>query len=292
MSDESVKDQLVCAFLDGELSSQQIDELLGMADPPAEEIEEDVEEEVVEETVEAIVEETEDGEARAEEETALVAYEDEADEDEDEEIEAAETDEADYEVDEESDDEDEDADLAEAYGAQVEHDRDAELDAEADAARAGVRNPREMREARIRLRREQLVADAPSIGPKTASRLLVVGVKTVGDLLELAPQEAAKKIKASHINAQVIRDWQSQALLACSVPGISGTVAQLLVGAGIYSPEDMLDADAEFLHEAILEYAESKEGQRLLRGAEPPDRDKVEEWIDAAISAIEDRAAA
>lgn len=28
MSDESVKDQLVCAFLDGELSSQQIDELL------------------------------------------------------------------------------------------------------------------------------------------------------------------------------------------------------------------------------------------------------------------------
>ncbi len=276
---------------------QSVDELLGMAEAPAEEIEEDVEEEVVAETAEAIVEETEEAEAQAEEETALVAYEDEADEDEDEdeEIEAAETDEAeeaDYEVDVESDDEDEDADLAEAYGAQLEHDRDAEIDAEADAAREGMRTPRETREARIRLRREQLVADAPSIGPKTASRLLVVGVKTVGDLLEIAPQEAAKKIKASHINAQVIRDWQSQALLACSVPGISGTVAQLLVGAGIYSPEDMLDADAEFLHEAILEYAESREGQRLLRGAEPPDRDQVEEWIDAAISAIEDRDAA
>lgn len=284
---------------------RSVDELLGLAEPVVEDREnQTVEEELIdEEAVEEAYDEAEDpAQAEAdepeqegeEEETSLVEYADEDtddyEDDEDEEI----VDEVDAEDDDyvDEDSEDEEAELAEAYSAPLERDEDAEFDAEADAARDGVRSPREMREARIRLRRDNLVADAPSIGPKTASRLMVIGVKTVGDLLELAPQEAAKKIKASHINAQVIRDWQSQALLACSIPGISGTIAQLLVGAGVYSPEDMLDADAEFLHEAILEYAESKEGERLLRGAEPPDRDEVEEWIDAAISAIEDRDAA
>ena len=61
--------------------------------------------------------------------------------------------------------------------------------------------------------REASVVDAPSIGPKTAGRLHVIGVKTVGDLLQLSADDAAKQIKASHINAQVIRDWQAQALL-------------------------------------------------------------------------------
>lgn len=283
---------------------QSADELLGMAQAPVEEtlegdlVEDELTEafaEDAEEEAEGLAEDDSDEvDQDDEEETGLVEYEDEdeyedTEDDEEEIVDEADDDDDDY-ADEDSGDED--AELAEAYGAPIERDEEAEYDAEADAAREGVRSPREMREARIRLRRENLVADAPSIGPKTASRLMVIGVKTVGDLLELAPQEAAKKIKASHINAQVIRDWQSQALLACSIPGISGTIAQLLVGAGVYSPEDMLDADAEFLHEAILEFAESKEGERLLRGDEPPGRDEVEEWIDAAISAIEDRDAA
>jgi predicted flap endonuclease-1-like 5' DNA nuclease len=80
--------------------------------------------------------------------------------------------------------------------------------------------------SRIRLSREAAVVDAPSIGPKTASRLAIIGVRTVGDLLSLAPEDAAARIKASHINAGVIKDWQAQALLACSVPDLNGTNAQ------------------------------------------------------------------
>ena len=146
--------------------------------------------------------------------------------------------------------------------------------------------------SRIRLSREAAVVDAPSIGPKTANRLAIIGVKTVGDLLALAPEDAAARIKASHINAGVIKDWQAQALLACSVPELNGTNAQLLVGAGIYSIDDLAAADVDFLIDAITMYAQSNEGERSLRGSALPDRARVKAWIESALHICESRSAA
>jgi predicted flap endonuclease-1-like 5' DNA nuclease len=156
----------------------------------------------------------------------------------------------------------------------------------------GAEDDAAARSQRLRLTPDDDVVDAPSIGPKTAGRLSILGVKTVGDLLALSPQEAAKRIKASHINAQVIRDWQAQALLACTVPDLSAGAAQLLVGAGVYTADDLADADAEFLLEAIQEFADTHDGQRALRGAEPPGLDEIEDWIAAARSVFEGRDAA
>ena len=146
--------------------------------------------------------------------------------------------------------------------------------------------------SRIRLSREAAVVDAPSIGPKTASRLEIIGVKTVGDLLALAPEDAAARIKASHINAGVIKDWQAQALLACSVPELNGTNAQLLVGAGVYSIDDLATADLDFLIDAMTLHAQSKEGERALRGGSIPERSRVKTWIEAALHICENRSAA
>lgn len=146
--------------------------------------------------------------------------------------------------------------------------------------------------SRIRLSREAAVVDAPSIGPKTASRLSIIGVKTVGDLLALAPEDAAARIKASHINAGVIKDWQAQALLACTVPELNGTQAQMLVGAGIYSVDDLAAADLDFLIDAMTLYVQSKEGQRAMRDPKMPDRARVKGWIEAALVICESRNAA
>jgi hypothetical protein len=146
--------------------------------------------------------------------------------------------------------------------------------------------------SRIRLSREALVVDAPSIGPKTAGRLGLIGVKTVGDLLALTPEDAAQRIKASHINAGIIKDWQAQALLACTVPDLNGTHAQLLVGAGVYTIDDLAAADVDFLIDAITMFVQSNEGERALRGQQPPDRARVKAWIEAALHICEDRSAA
>ncbi len=145
---------------------------------------------------------------------------------------------------------------------------------------------------RVRLTREASVVDAPSIGPKTAGRLGVIGVKTVGDLLALSPDDAAPRIKAGHINAQIIRDWQAQALLACSVPDLPGTAAQLLVGAGVMTIEDLASAEPDFLLDAVTMFAQSNEGERALRGQTIPDRARLKGWIEAAQAISQGRTAA
>jgi hypothetical protein len=117
-------------------------------------------------------------------------------------------------------------------------------------------------------------------------------VKTVGDLLALTPEDAAQRIKASHINAGIIKDWQAQALLACTVPDLNGTHAQLLVGAGVYTIDDLAAADVDFLIDAITMFVQSNEGERALRGQQPPDRARVKAWIEAALHICEDRSAA
>jgi hypothetical protein len=114
----------------------------------------------------------------------------------------------------------------------------------------------------------------------------------VGDLLALTPEEAAQRIKASHINAGVIKDWQAQALLACSVPDLNGTNAQILVGAGVYSVEDLASIDIESLMDAIDLFASSNDGERLLRDGAGPKREQVEAWIKAASGLYKDRSAA
>jgi predicted flap endonuclease-1-like 5' DNA nuclease len=145
---------------------------------------------------------------------------------------------------------------------------------------------------RIRLQRQDAVADAPSIGLKTANRLEALGVRTVSDLLSLAPEDAARRIKASHINAKVIRHWQAQALLACSIPDMNGTQAQLLVGAGVQSVGDLAESDADFLLEGMAEFARSPDGKAIGRQLKIPERGKVEAWIASARLAKRGRSAA
>ncbi|HCK84556.1 MAG TPA: hypothetical protein DHW63_08580, partial [Hyphomonadaceae bacterium] len=106
------------------------------------------------------------------------------------------------------------------------------------------------------------VVQAPSIGPKTAKRLEALGVKTVADLLALAPEEAEAKADARHISAQTIRDWQAQALLACTAPGLKSREAQALVACGVRSANDLASADAVALCDAVAQWGLSPEGQR------------------------------
>ncbi|HJU32296.1 MAG TPA: DUF4332 domain-containing protein, partial [Hyphomicrobiaceae bacterium] len=139
-------------------------------------------------------------------------------------------------------------------------------------------------EPRFHLTLEQDVVDAPSIGPKTAARLYPHGVKTVKDLLDAEPTALAASIANRHITEDTIASWQDQARLVCAVPGLRGTHAQLLVGAGYRSAGALAAAEADKLCADVLAFAASADGQRLLRNGDPPDIEKIKGWLEAALS--------
>ena len=137
------------------------------------------------------------------------------------------------------------------------------------------------------------VVQAPSIGPKTAKRLEAVGVRTIGDLLKLEPEQGEARIAARHISADVIRGWQAQAELACTVPGLKSREAQALVACGVSDIAELAALDASELCEAIARWGLSEEGQRAWGAAAAPTADDVATWIARAkrVTAGAERAA-
>lgn len=130
------------------------------------------------------------------------------------------------------------------------------------------------------------IVDAPSIGPKTASRFQEVGVRTIGEFLNSDVNDLAAKFNSRQFSKDVLRDWQDQSRLMLTVPGLRGHDAQLLVAAEIRNREDLSRADAEQLLYSLDTIVDSSEGRRILRDSAPPDLAEVRSWISGAISAL------
>ncbi len=129
---------------------------------------------------------------------------------------------------------------------------------------------------------ESPVVDAPSIGKKTAKRLEAIGVHTIGDLLHLSPVAGAAMLNQRHISAQLVQDWQAQALLACTIPNLRSREAQALVMCDVRSAEDLRDANAATLREEIARWVESEDAKRAWGEASPPSEADIARWIESA----------
>ncbi|MGD9854974.1 MAG: DUF4332 domain-containing protein [Planctomycetaceae bacterium] len=144
---------------------------------------------------------------------------------------------------------------------------------------------------RFYLNPESSVVDAPSIGPKMASRLEKLGIKTVADLLAWQPAAVAERLKNRRVNAHTVSLWQQQARLMCRIPQLRGHDVQVLVACDITEPEQVAGMDARTLFGIVGPFVETTEGQRLLRSSKSPDLKEVAEWITWANQARPLRAA-
>jgi predicted flap endonuclease-1-like 5' DNA nuclease len=127
---------------------------------------------------------------------------------------------------------------------------------------------------------------APSIGPKTAEKFAAVGINTVGDFLEHNPDDMAELLDDGQADAETLADWQDQAQLVIDVPGLRGTHAQLLVGAGYRTAQAVAEADPVELSANVLKFVSTSEGKRVLRAGMPPDIEKIKGWVEVARHAV------
>ncbi len=120
---------------------------------------------------------------------------------------------------------------------------------------------------------------APSIGPKTAEQFGKLGIQTVGDFLGRGADEIARRLENRRITSQVVGQWQSQCRLVCRIPNLRGHDAQILVACGFNEPESVASMDAGQLFDIVEPFANSKEGQRIIRNGKQPDLDEICDWI-------------
>ena len=132
---------------------------------------------------------------------------------------------------------------------------------------------------RFYLNPEDPVIDAPSIGPKMAERLAAIGILTVQDLFNRSPNWIADRLDDSKVDADTVASWQTQSSLMCQVPGLRGHDAMLLVACEITSPQQIISYSPDGLLSVVGPLVDSREGQRMLRSANPPDLAEVQDWI-------------
>ena len=123
------------------------------------------------------------------------------------------------------------------------------------------------------------IVDAPSIGPKMAERLIPFNIATVGDLVAVQAETLANHLADRAVTAETVLQWQQQALLVCRVPNLRGHDAQLIVGCGLHSAEQLAASDPVDLFNKVIRFASSKQGIRILRGSAAPDQEEVVDWI-------------
>ncbi|MCU0710918.1 MAG: DUF4332 domain-containing protein [Pirellula sp.] len=126
---------------------------------------------------------------------------------------------------------------------------------------------------------ESPVVDAPSIGPKMAEKLAAISIDTISDLVSASPDQIANQLQIKYVSAETVAEWQKQALMVCRIPNLRGHDAQILVGVGLSTPEELASADVSALMGKVVKFASGKAGQRVLRGASAPDKAEVVEWI-------------
>jgi predicted flap endonuclease-1-like 5' DNA nuclease len=127
---------------------------------------------------------------------------------------------------------------------------------------------------------------APSIGPKLAERLALTGIVSVADFLAADSESVAANLGDSRFNSDTIERWKKEARLVMSVPGLRGTHAQLLVGAGYETAEAVALADPIELSSALLSFATTPAGTRILRNGDAPDVEAVTRWVRFAQQAL------
>jgi Domain of unknown function (DUF4332) len=155
-----------------------------------------------------------------------------------------------------------------------------DMDSEQQSANDLEARATRLREPHVNL--DSDIVDAPSIGPKTASRFYEIGIATIRQFLAASAADMSNELNVNWIEEETLIDWQDQTRLVIRVPALCGYKAQLLVGVDCRSADALAACEIETLHSAIEEFCSSEAGSRIIRSAAVPSRDEIAKWIQSA----------
>ena len=127
--------------------------------------------------------------------------------------------------------------------------------------------------------------------PHRAERLAKLDIVTAGDLAFADPSAVAKHFGAPRKAASMLRHYRRSIRLAASVPGMMPRDAMLLVSIHRRSIRGLASETPGSLYRDLQRFAESSQGQSLLRGRRLPSTRRIKQWILQCESARSNRPA-
>ena len=138
---------------------------------------------------------------------------------------------------------------------------------------------------------QSYVADVLSLGPRTAGRLMQVGVRTVDDLFAANPQSVAQRLAEERFGAEIIEQWQREARLVLTTPDLPQNATRLLASMGYSSREKIArSTPTELLGAFETASQEGRIGGGLEKNS-PPSISELTKWIHCAQPSSKDLAA-
>ncbi len=127
---------------------------------------------------------------------------------------------------------------------------------------------------------EYSIETLEGIGRQTGNMFRDYGIATIADYLCKLYDPASREAAANELNVRVkpLHDWASMCDLM-RVPSINHQDAELAHAAGINEVGDLARADAQQLHDAMVQVNEA--GKKRI-SPDVPDLDQVAQWIDEA----------
>ncbi|TWU55304.1 DUF4332 domain-containing protein [Rubripirellula reticaptiva] len=115
--------------------------------------------------------------------------------------------------------------------------------------------------------------------PRRCERLLELGIVTAGDLASADPERLASHFSATRKAHRMIQHYRRAIRFAASVPGMMPRDALLLVSIHRRSVRGLAAESAGTLYRDLQRFAESSQGQVLLRGRRLPSTRRLKRWI-------------
>lgn len=126
------------------------------------------------------------------------------------------------------------------------------------------------------------IDQAPSIDAVAANWLAQIGIVRVGQLLAADPRSLAERLELSDVTPRLVRRWQGEAQLVCTVPQLRNFDARVLFGCGFTDAKQLAQMHPGQLLEKVEAFLATEQGRRILQSGTSYELSRITSWIAAA----------